>query len=188
MVVKGADGKDIEIADELVTNGAKILADLKIAQQAATDLAALKKKIADDKEASETAAKVAKGQYETLTAEAQKKADQLAADQKAFAINKALTIESLKAKIKKESYLSLIDHSELEFDKDGNVTNADKVMEKFVKANPDLFGEDSTEPSTGSDRTPKSKAGDKTFVQKQIDKQEAKRKPRFPAGWPTDQK
>jgi len=185
MVVKDASGKDIEIADELVKNGAQILADLKTAQQAAIDLATLKKQISDEKANAATKEKEAKGEYETLSAEAKVKVAQLAADQKEFATKKALTIESIKAKIKKETYLSLIDRSELEFDKDGNVTNADKVMEKFVKANPDLFGEESTEPSTGSDRTPKSKASDKTFVQKQIEKQEAKRKPRFPAGWPT---
>jgi hypothetical protein len=186
MVVKDASGKDIEIADELVKNGAQILADLKAAQQAAIDLATLKKQISDEKANAATKEKEAKGEYETLSAEAKVKVAQLETEKKEFATKKALTLESIKAKIKKENYLSLIDRSELEFDKDGNVTNADKVMEKFVKANPDLFGEEGDPgPSTGSNRTPAAKVGDKTFVQKQIEKQEAKRKPRFPAGWPT---
>jgi len=126
-----------------------------------------------------------KGDYEGLIKKVEAERAALAEQSKKSAIDNALARLAIKAGLKKDSYLGLLDRAAITFE-DGNVVGADKAFEKFQKENPDLFGETTEDggASGGSGRTPK-KTSEKTLVDDVLKDIENSRKPRFPQGWPT---
>jgi hypothetical protein len=129
----------------------------------------------------------AKGDYTTLLKKLEEDRVALAEQSKRSAIDTEVMRLSIKAGLKKDAYLALLDRSTITVT-DGKVVGADKAFEKFQKDNPDLFKGESDDggETGGSTRVPKKNDGDKTMVDDIIKEIDSKRKARLPIGWPTN--
>jgi hypothetical protein len=185
MILKNAEGKDVTVPDELLADGA--LAALNAGKQAIADNAAAKKAADDAKIEADRKVLEGKGAYEILSAEAKAEKVKLADDRKSFAIEKALVLGSIKAGMKKDNYLALVDRSSVSVNDKGEVVGVNEALEKCKKDNPDCFGEAGDQEGTtgGGHRKPPAGGGDakKAYEAKKLEEAKTKQKPRHPEGW-----
>jgi len=123
----------------------------------------------------------AKGDYTTLKAQAEAELASLASRRVEDQIDNALLRESIKAKLKSDKYLTLVDRSAIKVE-NGQVVGADKAFDALKKGSPELF-EVEGDTIASSERTPGHVVESK-FVDDLIKKTNANRKPRIPTGWP----
>lgn len=124
-----------------------------------------------------------KNDYAALIIRVEAERTALAEQTKKGAIDNELTKLSLKAGLKKDDYLRLLDRSTVTYE-NGVVSGADKAVEKFKKDSPELFGGGKEEDGTtgGSTKIPR-REGQPSFVDEVIKNVEANRKARLPIGW-----
>lgn len=184
MILKNTDGKDVTVPDELLVDGA--LATFNAGKQAIVDNAAATKAAADAKTEADRKVLEGKGAYDLLSADLKAEKLKLADDRKGLVIEKALTIAVIKAGIKKDNYLVLVDRTGISVNDKGEAVGVDEAVKKCMEANPDCFGEvGEGDSSTGGLRKPPAGGGDarKVFETKKLEEAKTKQKPRHPEGW-----